>query len=346
MSFGGKPLSSGFRAEEITVDRRRFLTLGCACCTLLALNVPTMALAQSAAAQAHLDAAKKAAGQDLVAYLRLADVAAPTSGLLPVSPEDLMKLPTPPPAKVFDNLYFVGNKWVSSWAITTSDGIILIDAMDNDDEAQNVIEAGLKRLGLDPAAIKIIIVTHGHGDHYGGVGYLKGRYASRVVMSEADWAMLEAGLEFDRPDWGRPPQRDVAVVDGSVVTLGDTKIDILLTPGHTPGTITLAFDVKEGDQTHRALLWGGTAFNFGRQPDRLPRLQTYIDATARVRDLARKQSVEVFISNHDLFDGAVAKIDQMRAGAPNPFLIGTDTTVRALTVMHESALATYEVWKA
>lgn len=346
MLFGRKPKSSGFKAEEITLDRRTFLTLGCACCAMLALNVPDTALAQSPAAEAHLQAAKTAAGQDLVSYLRLADVVAPISGLPPVAPDELMKMPTPAPAKVFDNLYFVGNKWVSCWAITTSDGIILIDAMDNDDEAKTLIEAGLKTLGLDPSTIKTIIVTHGHGDHYGGVGYLKGKYGSRVVLSEADWVMMETGLEFDRPDWGRPPARDISVVDGSVVALGDTKIDILLTPGHTPGTISLAFDVMDMGKVHRALLWGGTAFNFGRRPDRLPRLQTYIDATERVRELARQQSVDVFISNHDLFDGAVAKIDRLKTGGANPFVIGTETTVRALTVMNESAKATFEVWKA
>jgi len=50
----------------------------------------------------------------------------------------------PPPGKAFDNLYFVGSKWVSAWAITTSDGIILIDAMDNDDEAERIVDAGLR----------------------------------------------------------------------------------------------------------------------------------------------------------------------------------------------------------
>ena len=75
--------------------------------------------------------------------------------------------PKPEPGKAFDNLYFVGTKWVSAWAIKTSEGIIiLIDALNNGKEAAELIDGGLRKLGMDPAQITCIIVTHGHGDHY------------------------------------------------------------------------------------------------------------------------------------------------------------------------------------
>jgi metallo-beta-lactamase class B len=88
----------------------------------------------------HLAAAKQAAGTDLGALLVLGKSAdsnfkAPTPDLA-----KLIALPAPPPGKAFDNLYFVGGKWVSAWALTTSDGIILIDAMNNDDDAERTIE--------------------------------------------------------------------------------------------------------------------------------------------------------------------------------------------------------------
>jgi metallo-beta-lactamase class B len=118
-----------------------------------------------------------------------------------LSMADLMGMPAPPPGKAFDNLYFVGSKWVSTWALTTSDGIILIDAMDNEEEAERIVEGGLKTLGLDPSKVKTIIVTHGHGDHHGGVSYFVRRYNSRVVVSEADWTMMETNLEFDNSLW-------------------------------------------------------------------------------------------------------------------------------------------------
>lgn len=265
-----------------------------------------------------------------------------------MTPDQLMALAPPPPGKAFDNLYFVGSKWVSAWAITTSEGIILVDAMDNDDEAERIIDAGMRTLGLDPAHIKMVVVTHGHGDHYGGVNYLKRRYSPSIHFGEADWTMMATQLEFDRPDWGRPPQRDpardLALKDGDVLRLGDTRIDVLLTPGHTMGTVSLLFNARQGSKVHRTLLWGGTAFNFGKQPDRMVRLQAYIDATARVRDIARTQNVEVFISNHNGYDQAVEKLAEMKNGS-NPFVIGSTTTQRALTVMNECAQATWAAWQ-
>lgn len=338
--------SSEDRPQTSRMGRRAFFLGGCACCVAAALPL-SPAVAQSDDVRRHLDIARQAAGSDLTAfYSKLSEVAAPTPGARSPTPDELMKLPAPPPGQAFDNLCFVGSKWVSCWALKTSDGIILIDAMDNADEAERIVAAGLRREGLNPADIKTIIVTHGHGDHYGGVDYLKTIASPRVVMSAADWTMTETRLDFDRPDWGRPPKRDVVVADGDTVVLGDTKVDILLTPGHTMGTLSLLFDVRQGGRSHRALLWGGTGFNFGRFPDRFERLAAYIASTERTKTVARQQQVDVFLSNHNHFDEAVSKLEAMKTGAANPFIVGQDTIQRILTVMNECARATEVAWRA
>lgn len=154
---------------------------------------------------------------------------------------------------------------------------------------------------------------------------------------------METKLEFDTPLWGRPPKRDISVVDGSKVRLGDASVDILITPGHTMGTISPIFDVWSGSQKHRALLWGGTAFNFGKNPERL---QAYADASARTRDVAKEQGIDVFISNHNQYDGAVDKLAAKTADGPNPFVLGAPTVQRALTVMNECAQATLALWRS
>jgi metallo-beta-lactamase class B len=332
------------------LSRRRLLLAGCACCALDALPVRAQT-PLPAKALAHLEAARRAAGSDLASYWALSYVIAPDPAVKQMPVNELMKLPAPPPGRAFDNLCFVGNKWVSCWAIPTSDGILLIDAMDNDAEAEHIIDAGMRQLGLNPADIRTVVITHGHGDHYGGISYLQRRYGAKAAMSEADWTMVETKLEFDRPDWGRPPKRERVLRAGERLALGDTSVEVLSTPGHTLGTVSLLFDVRDGKTTHRALLWGGTAFNFGRSPDRLQRLDAYIEATERVRALVRERNVEVFISNHASYDGAVDKLAQMagkpdRGGAPHPFVLGQEKVVRALTVMNECARATREVWAA
>jgi metallo-beta-lactamase class B len=346
MSIFRKRPATGLRAEAVAPSRRQLLAMGCACCVASGLPI-SQAVAQSPGVQRHLEAARQAAGSDLQHLMRLGEEAAPTPGLRSPSPNDLRAMPTPPSAKAFDNLVFLGNHWVSAWALLTSDGIILVDGMDNDAMAERDIDGGLRRLGLDPAQVKLVIVTHGHADHYGGCGHFTRRYGARVVMSETDWQMMESGqLEFDRPELGRPPRRDMSVSDGSQVRLGDTVVDILSTPGHTRGTISLIVELKQGSSTHRAMLWGGTAFNFGRQPDRIPRLQSYIDGTARAREVAGQRGIDVFLSNHSGYDQAIMKLERMRGGGENLFVNGIETTQRALTVMHECARATMAAWTA
>jgi metallo-beta-lactamase class B len=66
----------------------------------------------------------------------------------------LIDKPAPPPARAFENLYFLGDSWVSAWAISTPDGIILLDALNSGAEAAKLIEGGLRSVGLDPAHIK------------------------------------------------------------------------------------------------------------------------------------------------------------------------------------------------
>ena len=90
------------------------------------------------------------------------------------------------PAKVFDNLYFVGGKLHSAWALTTKEGIILIDTI-YPYNSEELIVGGMRKLGLDPKNIKYVLISHAHGDHIGGAEMLQTRYGARVVMGAPDW---------------------------------------------------------------------------------------------------------------------------------------------------------------
>ena len=160
-------------------------------------------------------------------------------------------------------------------------------------------------------------------------------------MSEVDWQQVEGKLDFDSPHWGRPPKyntaRDRRIKDGDKITLGETSIDLYITPGHTLGTITPVFKVAAGGRSHKALLWGGTAFNFGKD---VRRLQSYIDATERMAKIAKEHAIDVMLSNHPNYDGTVAKLDAIKKGAAsNPFVVGNDAVVRSLQVMGACAKA-------
>ncbi|WP_226581115.1 MBL fold metallo-hydrolase [Acuticoccus sediminis] len=292
----------------------------------------------------HVAAAQEAAGDDLTLALGNCKDIGKTfvipEGKLHGMLEKLTTLGPRPPVTVFDNLHFVGTKWVSAWAIETSDGIILFDALNNAKEAKDYIEAGLEELGLDPADIKKIIVAHAHGDHYGGAKYLQDTYGPEVIMSALDWAELEKPeLQYADELWDAPPERDVAVDDGDTVTLGDTTAQIVLMPGHTVGTIGIVFDVMDGDEAHKAVIWGGNGLNFG--PD-AGRFLDMMHSADKVREMAAEEGIDVFLSNHPGTDGTDEKAERLanrKEGDPHPFVIGTDGVERFMTALRECVAA-------
>jgi metallo-beta-lactamase class B len=236
------------------------------------------------------------------------------------------------PVKVFDNLYFLGQTEFSVWAITTSQGIILLDAI-FDYSVEEEVVGGLKKLGLDPAQIKYVMVSHGHLDHAGGAKFLQERFGARLLMSAADYDLMDR----DNPSW--KPKRDLVVTDGQQLTLGDTTLTFYVTPGHTEGTISTIFPVRDGDRRHVVAEWGGTLFNFG--PIR-PRLVAYANSAARFRDIAAKAGADVILSNHTVYDGSKTKLPAVRArqpGQPHPYVVGADVVQRYLTTVGECARA-------
>jgi metallo-beta-lactamase class B len=248
------------------------------------------------------------------------------------------------PVKVFDNLYFVGQTEYSAWAVTTSDGIIIIDPI-FDYSVEDEVVAGLKTLGLDPNAIKYVLVSHAHYDHVGGASYLQDRFNAKVVMSQADWSLLEG----TKASW-RKPKRDQVATDGQRLTLGDTTLTLHLTPGHTLGTISTLIPVRDGAKRHVAAYWGGTAFNWvtnraayitAERPDSFW-FTRYIESTQRFRTLARAAGADVLLSNHTNFDGSKTKLPAMatrRASDPHPYVVGNESVSRYLTVAEECAKA-------
>jgi metallo-beta-lactamase class B len=296
------------------------------------------ARAQSAAEiEAHLAAAKKAAAFDFTGTLArvcIAPQTGPGGDVAPGPAPDPATYVTDP-AKVFDNLYFVGTKIHSSWALTTSEGIILIDTL-YEYAAENAIVGGLTKLGLDPRSVKTVIISHAHLDHVGGARLMQSKFDSRVVMGGPDWDAIEKSVN-QYPN-GKP-KRDITATDGQKVTLGDTSVTIVPTPGHTPGTLSMLFEVKDNGKPLTVAYSGGTAFNF---PNDVPHFDTYIASARKMGAAATAAKATVLMSNHSEFDNAVTKIKMMAArkpGEPHPFDIGAEAVSRYFKVTDECAQA-------
>jgi len=320
--------------------------------------IAVLLLAQSGkeAVDTHVAAAKGAAGQEHTSIFGLctAPALAPpvTSAAAQRGQRAATQQPGPPdrsqwhaePVKVFDNLYFVGMTEYSSWAVNTSDGIILIDAI-YDYSIEDEVAKGLPKIGLDPNKIKYVIVSHGHIDHAGGAKFLQDRFGTHVIMGAADWDLLER----TGGAWPKP-KRDMTAADGQRLTLGDTTLTLYLTPGHTLGTISTLIPVKDGGRQHLAALWGGTGFNWIRTPgsyitpDRPPSFwfETYIKSAERFREIIAKAGADIILSNHTNTDGSKAKLQALanrKPGEPHPYVIGAESVQAFLTVADECAKA-------
>ena len=243
-----------------------------------------------------------------------------------------------PPFKVFDNLYWLGTRQHSSWALQTNAGIIIIDTNFAWATEPEIIE-GLTKLGLKPSDIKYVIISHAHGDHDQGAAELQKRFGAKVVMGAADW---QSTLQRPATAAGGVPTRDIAVgPEGTKLTLGDTTVEIVATPGHTPGTLSYVFPVKhEGKQVMVAYSGGTLTGGFGTDGERW---NEYISSQRRIGKAAADAGATVMLSNHSEYDGAYTKARLLSAprqpGEDHPFIGGADGVQRYFTVMMECATA-------
>ena len=239
------------------------------------------------------------------------------------------------PVRLFDNLYAAGNSETVVYAITTSAGIVLIDA-GMAAEVESVLVPGLVALGLDPADVELVLLGHGHSDHYGGASYFQSRYGARVATTEADWATIGRAATSGRAGDLPVPARDLVVRDGEPVELGDLRIVPVEIPGHTPGALGFVFPVFDGQSRHTAGLFGGTVLAAAYTPP--AGLLQYVDSLGRWLDITAELGVDVEIQNHPIFDDMSARLDALarrQPGDPHAFVIGRDGFQRFWRIVSE-----------
>jgi metallo-beta-lactamase class B len=312
-----------------------------------ALSLPTHAA--NDAIEAAQQAAKEAAGFEFLGTL------ARTCFLPPSRSEDLRDVPAPyvsdpakapprsswyaEPAKVFDNLYFVGGKVHSSWALVTREGIILFDTI-YPYNSEELIVGGMKKLGLDPKDIKYLLVSHAHQDHIGGAEMIQKRFAPHLAMSAPDWELVE---KLPNRFKSMAPKRDIVATDGMKITLGESTVTTWFTPGHTDGTLSFTFQVLDRGRPVNVVYSGGTAlvYEWDQPAWSVKNLQTYIDSQRHLAEKARTTGATVLLSNHSEFDEAWKKNLMLagRGSGPHPYEIGADWVQRYFKVTENCARA-------
>jgi metallo-beta-lactamase class B len=365
------------KAKEaaVTCNLLRPICLGC----VLATCFSPVANADDAAAQTHVAAAQAAVApaipnpdqpfQVFEAFFKqwcappkqLPDVVRQENRRIPTSREEWYQ----PPVRIFDQLYFIGTKGTGVYAINSPDGIAMIDT-NFDWDARDLV-AELKDFGLDPQQnLKYIIVTHGHDDRYWGARSLRETYPkAHVIMSAADWDVVAK----DNSPENVKPRKGMVATDGQKLNLGDVTVTMYITPGHTPGTISLIIAGLTNKQSkhpdnerHVASIWGGVDINLGRAgvqyyPDGQTMMKTYVASTKRFKEINEKAGVDTILSttlghinmNERLhtwqkMNGAPDVTPEMAtklAREPNPF-VSKDAVERYYTILencYEAQLA-------
>jgi metallo-beta-lactamase class B len=231
------------------------------------------------------------------------------------------------PFRIIDRIYYVGTAGVSAYLIMTLQGLILIDG--GLPESADQIEANIKTLGFDIKDVRLILNSHAHFDHAGGLAKLKRDSGARLVVSEADQPIVERGRVTFGPSVADPFPRvkvDRAIKDGDTVMLGGVVLTAMVTPGHSPGCTNWTMPAVEGVTDHNVFFYcsmttGGNPLVDNKQYPTIA--ADYKASFARLK----KVQADVFLAPHGDQMGLAKKIAIMEANskdkvlnAPNPFI--------------------------
>jgi metallo-beta-lactamase class B len=225
------------------------------------------------------------------------------------------------PTRLFDNFYYVGTKSVGSFIVDTGDGLIMIDNGWGEKDCALMVN-DMKKLGLNPANIKLIILSHEHIDHYGGTQYLKNTVCpnAKVALTLIGWNYLRTRPIEGAYDNPRPKSIDMFLTDGQRITLGNTTIQIVFTPGHSMGCVSFIIPVKDNGVQHTIGVMGGTSV----QPN-WDEAFLYYSSIEYFKEACTLAKCDIGLGVHAM-DYAVdmTKLRERKPGDANPLVIGTE----------------------
>ena len=225
-----------------------------------------------------------------------------------------------PATRFFDQLSFIGNPNVGCFVLETIDGIILLDCMEPKEEFKQMIIDGFSQLGLDLNDLKMILVTHGHGDHYGTANWFRDQYGCRIYMSKGDYEYAKQDecsptgvLTWDIYDF---------IDDGDVIELGGQKVYCFMTSGHTPYCMSFIIPVTDNGEPHMMAMWGGSGIPYNPSEK-----VKYLKSCLRFAKITEKFGVDGEIASHPFIDKGTERLAVVRDipdGVPNPFVLGKE----------------------
>jgi metallo-beta-lactamase class B len=228
-----------------------------------------------------------------------------------------------PPHKVVNNVYYVGSRALSSFLITTPQGLILVNS--SLEESVPLIQASIEKLGFRFSDIKILLVSHAHSDHCAGSAKIKQLTHAKYMVMDADVKEIEDGgrgdFQYDTPsNYYTKTKVDRVLHDGDEVKLGGATLVAHLTPGHTKGCTTWTMKAEEGGKVLDVVMVGSPNVNPGYKlvnNTLYPQIVSDFEKTFRV---LKGLPCDVFLGAHGEYYDLDRKFPLLKPGAANPFI--------------------------
>jgi metallo-beta-lactamase class B len=226
------------------------------------------------------------------------------------------------PFRVIDNIYYVGTEGLASYLIVTPAGNILIDGALPD--SVPLIEASIAKLGFKTSDIEILLNSHAHFDHSGGLAQLKKDSGASLAAMRGDVSALEGGFYLGSENvatLAAPPVKvDRVLEDGATVELGGTVLRAHLTPGHTRGCTSWGTTAREGERSYEVLIFCSASVAANRITPPL-QYEGIVEDYRKTFAKAKTMKVDVPLAPHPSFFDLLAKRDRNRAEpARNAFI--------------------------
>lgn len=213
------------------------------------------------------------------------------------------------PFQIAGNLYYVGSTGVTAFLLTSSEGHVLIDG--GYPETAPLIIGSIAKLGFDIKDVKVLLNSHAHFDHAGGLRELQQASGAQLWISDGDADIVAAGGAGDRASYGPlrflgvgrfpAPRVDHRFKDGDTIRVGSTALTAHVTAGHTPGCTSWSFPVRDGDRELLAVdVCSLTLLPFMKlaDPQVYPGIRTDFEASFRT---LRALPADIFLGSHGSF---------------------------------------------
>ncbi|WP_349314014.1 subclass B3 metallo-beta-lactamase [Chitinophaga sp. MM2321] len=202
------------------------------------------------------------------------------------------------PFRIAGNLYYVGTYDLACYLITTSEGNILINTGLAASAA--MINKNIETLGFRPADTRILLTTQAHYDHMAGTAAIQRLTGAKMMVDRGDSSVVADGGKSDYAlnTTYEPVKIDRLLNNGDTIKLGDARLVMLHHPGHTKGSCSFLFDVRDEQRSYRVLIANMPTIVTAKKFSEIPAYPGIASDYAYTLREMKKLSFDIWLASH------------------------------------------------